>query len=198
MSDAIDEPVRRLLESIAEPAAGPVVDLRGIGAVLSAFAADTDYLGDWVSRLGERSGALPIHKPARGPRLTLVHRLEGQMSAVHDHGTWVAITPVRGVETHRRWRVRHDGAAAPPRIEIAEDVALSALDVATLLPPDDVHDHGHLAGRGDPAYVLILLGDDQTRFTRNEWDPATGRHRVLQPGDPGRWIATEPMPMPAD
>ncbi|HEV7810052.1 MAG TPA: hypothetical protein VGO64_05610, partial [Candidatus Limnocylindrales bacterium] len=74
------------------------------------------------------------------------------------------------------------------------DRALEASDVATLLPPDDVHDHGHLVGRGAPAYALILLGDDQTRFTRMEWDLATGRHRVLPPGDGGRWLASEPFP----
>jgi predicted metal-dependent enzyme (double-stranded beta helix superfamily) len=194
VNDAIDEPIRRLLETIAGPAAQPVIDLTAIGRTLAAFAADTDYVGGWVARLGDRSGAVPIHRPPRGPRLTLVHRLAGQMSAVHDHGTWVAISPVHGVETHRRWRVRRDDEVGSPQIEIAEDVALSPSEIATLLPPDDVHDHGHLVGRGDPAYVLILLGDDQTRFTRNEWDPATGRHRILQPGNPGRWIATEPMP----
>lgn len=114
------------------------------------------------------------------------------MSAVHSHGTWVAISAVTGVETHRRWRVveRRGG----PDVELDEDRALHPADVATLLPPDDVHDHGHLVGRGAPAYALILLGDDQTRFTRMEWDLASGRHRVLRPGDGGRWLASEPMP----
>ena len=65
---------------------------------------------------------------------------------------------------------------------------------ATLLPPDDLHDHGHLAGQGEPAHVLIMTGDDQSLFTRNEWDLATGRHRVLEPGDRGRWLATQPWP----
>jgi hypothetical protein len=63
-----------------------------------------------------------------------------------------------------------------------------------MLPPDDLHDHGHIAGRGAPAYVLILTGDDQTLFERNEWDLVTGRHRILRPGDGGRWLASEPMP----
>jgi predicted metal-dependent enzyme (double-stranded beta helix superfamily) len=125
--------------------------------------------------------------------LTLVHRPEGAMSAVHSHGTWVAISPIVGVETHRRWRVIRD-ADRTPRLELAEDRALAGAEVATLLPPDDVHDHGHLVGRGAPAYVLILLGDDQTRFEREEWDVATGRHRILRPGDGGRWLATEPFP----
>ena len=193
MSVAIDEPVRAMFEAVATHAARPEIGLPAIGRELSRLAAETDYLASWVARLGERSGSLPIHVPPRGPRLMLVHRLERQMSAVHDHGTWVAISAVRGVETHRRWRAIRDDDAAP-RIELVEDVALGSTEVATLLPPDDVHDHGHVAGRGAPAYVLILLGDDQTRFTRNEWDAATGRHRVLRPGDGGRWIASEPMP----
>jgi predicted metal-dependent enzyme (double-stranded beta helix superfamily) len=188
----VDLPVRELLERIAGPAAQPTPDLASIGAALSALASDADYLGRWIDRLGGRSGAQPIHAPERGPRLTLVHRPEGEMSAVHSHGTWVAISPIVGVETHRRWRIV--GTGANPGIELAEDLALEAAQVATLLPPDDIHDHGHLAGRGSPAYALILLGDDQTKFTRTEWDLATGRSRVLVPGDGGRWLASEPMP----
>jgi predicted metal-dependent enzyme (double-stranded beta helix superfamily) len=190
-----DAPVRALLERIAAPASRPDPDLAAIGHSLAELARDTDYLEIWIRRLDGRSGALPIHAPERGPRLTLVHRPDAEMSAVHSHGTWVAISPIVGVETHRRWRVIGDDDGSS-HVELAEDRALEATDVATLLPPDDVHDHGHLVGRGAPAYALILLGDDQTRFRRMEWDLATGRHRVLVPGDGGRWLASEPMPPP--
>jgi predicted metal-dependent enzyme (double-stranded beta helix superfamily) len=189
----LDEPVRALFERIAEPEARTTPDLHAIGVALSTLASDTDYLASCVARLGGHSGAMPIHAPERGPRLMIVHRGEGEMSAVHDHGTWVAISPIVGLETHRRWRViREDGWA--PRIELEDDAGLAATEVATMLPPDDVHDHGHLVGRGAPAHVLILLGDDQTRFVRNEWDLATGRHRVLAVGNGGRWLASEPFP----
>jgi len=190
---SFDRPVRALFERIAAPASAATPDLAAIGDALAALAGDEDYLAGWVARLGDGDRALAIHAPARGPRLMLVHRTEGQMSAVHDHGTWVALCPVVGTETHRRWRVIPDGDASS-RLEIEEDRPLEAAEPATLLPPDDVHDHGHLAGRGRPAHVLILLGDDQTQFTRNEWDAATGRHRILPPGDGGRWLATEPWP----
>jgi predicted metal-dependent enzyme (double-stranded beta helix superfamily) len=196
MTLTLNGPVGRLFEEVAVTGdAAP--DLTAIGTALAGLARDAGALRPWVDSLGDRSGAVAIHAPSRGPRLMLVHRLEGQMSAIHDHGTWVAISPVHGVETHRRWR-RVPGRLPAPRVELAVDAALGSAEVATLLPPDDVHDHGHLLGRGDPAYVLILLGDDQTRYTRNEWDATTGRHRVLRPGDGGRWIANEPWPAPED
>ncbi len=188
---AADEPVRRLLERIAAPAAGAVPDLPAIGAALADLALDVEYVSRWVARLGDRGGALRIHAPERGPRLAIVHREEGTMSAVHDHGTWVAACPISGLETHRRYRRPGGGASY---LEIAEVEALGPAQAATLLPPDDIHDHGHLAGHGAPAYVLILTGDDQTRFERNEWDAVTGRHRVLRPGDGGRFLATDPWP----
>lgn len=187
-----DAPVLALFERIAGPAAGPPPDLAVIGSALVELASDVDYLAPWIARLGDRSGALPIHAPDRGPRLMIVHRRAGQMGAVHDHASWVAISPIVGLETHRRYRVVGDGSAARP--EVVEARGLRPSDLVTLLPPEDLHDHGHLAGHGDPAYVLIMTGDNQTRFRRNEWDLATGRHRILEPGDGGRWLASEPMP----
>jgi predicted metal-dependent enzyme (double-stranded beta helix superfamily) len=187
-----DAPVRTLFERIAGPAAGTPPDLSAIGAALAALSTDVDYLASWVARLGDRNGAVAIHAPERGPRLMLVHRGEGQMGAIHDHATWVALCPVVGLETHRRYRVVGEGVEARP--EVVETLALEPSQVATLLPPEDLHDHGHLAGHGRPAYVLIMTGDDQRRFRRNEWDLATGRHRILEPGDGGRWLASEPMP----
>ena len=189
---ALDEPVRRLFEVVATASAAPTPDLAPIGAALVQLASDLDYVRRWVEALGDESGARPIHAPARGPRLMIVHRREGEMGAVHDHSTWVAIAPIVGLETHRRWRVA--GGDAQRRLELFESRSLQPADVATLLPPDDLHDHGHLAGNGDPAHVLILTGDNQSLFARNEWDIATGRHRVLEPGDRGRWLATQPWP----
>ncbi len=189
----LDGPVRTLFERIAGPvAAAGSPDLAAIGSALVDLAADLDYMSRWVERMGLEGGGLPIHTPARGPRLFMVHRPEDRMGAVHDHTTWVAISPIVGLETHRRYRIVGEGAAARP--EVVETLSLKPSQVATLLPPDDIHDHGHLAGHGLPAHVLIMTGDDQTLFTRNEWDLATGRHRILQPGDGGRWLASQPMP----
>ena len=188
----LDAPVRALFERIAAATTGTAPDLAAIGAALVELAADRDYLAPLVSEIGDRAGPLRIHAPARGPRLMLVHRPEGRMSAVHDHGTWVAISPVRGLETHRRYRVRGNGDAA--RLEAVETRHLAPADAVTLLPPDDLHDHGHLGGHGLPAHVLILTGDDQLRYPRTEWDLATGRHRVLAPGDLGRWNGVDPWP----
>ena len=185
---ALDRPLRDLFERIAAPAALATPDLGAIGHAVADLTADVDYLASWLERFGDRSGGLPMVAPDRGPRLTLVHRREGQTSAVHDHGVWIVVGAIQGLETHRRYRV------ADGRLAVAEERHLAATDVTTRLPPDDLHDHGHLPGIGDPAYVLILAADDQRRYRRNEWDPATGRHRILEPGDGGRWLASEPMP----
>ncbi|MEO5885945.1 MAG: hypothetical protein ABIQ58_10565 [Candidatus Limnocylindrales bacterium] len=191
----LDRPIRTLLERIAAPAAGATIDLESIATALVDLAADTDYLAGWVARLGE-PGALAIHAPDRGPRLILVHRTTGQMSAVHDHGTWVAITPISGQETHRRYRLT--GGPAADALKLEQEIALTPTHAATLLPPDDIHDHGHLVGHGSAAHILVLTGDDQTRFIRTEWDLATGRHRILRPGDGGRWLASQPIPVDLD
>ena len=71
-------------------------------------------------------------------------------------------------------------------LDAARAAAVAAGMPATL-PPH--------APRGlPPKRVLIMTGDDQTRYTRNEWDLATGRRRILHPGETGRWLASEPMP----
>jgi predicted metal-dependent enzyme (double-stranded beta helix superfamily) len=189
--DTVDEPIRGLLERIAPLTVGHPGDLSPAAAALADLAADLDYLRPWIERLGDTSGALGIHAPERGPRLSIVHRLEGQMSAIHDHGTWVAVSPVTGIETHRRYRRGATDDAVPA---LSDVTALDPTTTVTLLPPDDVHDHGHLLGAGAPAYVLILTGDDQRHYERHEWDLATGRHRVLAPGEAGRWTSDEPWP----
>jgi hypothetical protein len=84
-----------------------------------------------------------------------------------------------------RWRwhaVRHQDGRADLRL--ADERALHRGDVATLVPPRDVHNHGHVPGTG--PYSLILLGDDMLLFDREEYDPGRGTWRALPPGDPGR------------
>jgi predicted metal-dependent enzyme (double-stranded beta helix superfamily) len=188
----VDAPVRALLERTASFTSPDDQDLLQIGAVLVELARDHDYLAPRITAMGEHSGALPLHLPERGPRLILVHRSEGQMGAVHDHAVWVAIAPIVGIETHRHYRLADLGTSGE-RAELVEELALKATESVALLPPDDLHAHGHVLGRGEPAYILIMTGDDQFRYRRNEWDLATGRHRVLEPGERGRWLATEPF-----
>ena len=107
------------------------------------------------------------------------------MGYTHSHRCWVGIAPVRGVETHQKWdAVRQDGGRA--ELRLADERALVPGDVATLVPPRDVHNHGHVAGSGPSPYSLILLGDDMLLFDREEYDPGRGTWRALAPGNPGR------------
>ena len=189
----MDAPVRRLFEQVAPALSARTPDVASVATALVGFARDLDYLMPRIRTLGERRGGTGIHAPERGTRLMLVHRGEGQMSAIHDHGCWVVLVPVTGVETHRHFRA-HASRGELARLELATELALGTGDAATMLAPDDTHSHGHVAGSGDPAYVLIMLGDDQRFYRRSEWDTVTGRRRILEIGDAGRWLDSEPFP----
>jgi predicted metal-dependent enzyme (double-stranded beta helix superfamily) len=162
------------------------VDIDKVGRVLLELAADEEYLGPQIAGIPSgATGGKWLVRPERGPRLLLFHRPDGVMASTHSHRCWIAIAPVRGVETHQRWdAVRHDGGRADLRL--AEERALRHGDVVTLTPPGDIHNHGHVAGSGPSPYSLILQGDDLLLFEREEFDPSQGTWRVLAPGDPGR------------
>jgi len=187
----VDGPVRELFDRIAPFAVATPPDLARIGESLVELSRDHDYLTDRIGRIRDVSGPDGLHVPEDGVRLLLVHRNEGEMSPAHDHGVWVVLAPVLGIETHRRFRPRSPIDRA--QLELVEEQALRPSTYVTLMPPDDIHDHGHLTGRGDPAYVLILLGGNQFTRRRTEWDLASGRSRTLEPGDRGRWVTSTPI-----
>jgi predicted metal-dependent enzyme (double-stranded beta helix superfamily) len=179
-------PLRQFADRIAEVRSADIVDMEQVGRVLVELAADEEFFRPLIAQL---PAGLPgnhwLIKPERGPRLVLVHRPEGVMGYTHSHRCWVGIAPVRGVETHQRWDVvRQDGDRA--ELRLAEERALIRGDVATLVPPRDVHNHGHVVGSGPSPYSLILLGDDMLLFGREEYDPELGTCDALAPGDPGR------------
>ena len=188
----MDGPVSELFHRIAPYAETTPPDLARIGESLVELSRDHDYLTDRIARIRDVSGSDGLHVPDEGPRLLLVHRNEGEMSPAHDHGVWVVLAPVLGIETHRRFRPRSPIDRA--QLELVEEQALRPATYVTLMPPDDIHDHGHLTGRGDPAYVLILLGGNQFTRRRTEWDVADGQARTLEPGDRGRWVTSTPIP----
>jgi hypothetical protein len=156
------------------------------GRLLAGLAADEEFFAPLIAQMpAESMGVRWLAQPSRGPRLVLVHRPEGVMAYTHSHRCWVAIAPVRGVETHQRWHaVRHANGRA--ELSLADERALRRGDVATLVPPHDVHNHGHVLGTGPSPYSLILLGDDMVLFEREEYDPQQGTWQPLAPGDPGR------------
>src|SRR5215467_12411180 len=179
-------PVRRLMAQLDELRPGGVPDMDEVGRLLTELAADEEHFAPLIAQMPAGSpGVHWLAQPERGPRLVLVHRPEGVMAYTHSHRCWVAIAPVRGVETHQHWHaVRHPGGRA--ELTLADERALHRVNVATLTPPHDVHNHGHVTGSGPSPYSLILLGDNMLLFEREEYDPEQGTWQRLAPGDPGR------------
>jgi hypothetical protein len=87
--------------------------------------------------------------------------------------------------------VRQDSGRA--ELSLADERVLHRGDVATLVPPRDVHNHGHVVGTGSAPYSLILLGDNMFVFERQEYDPDEGTCWTLAPGDPGRDNRPSPL-----
>jgi predicted metal-dependent enzyme (double-stranded beta helix superfamily) len=179
-------PLRHFVDRLEVLRSAEVVDMDQMGRLLVELAADEEFFGPLIAQLPSGSpGNRWLIRPERGPRLVLVHRPEGVMGYTHSHRCWVGIAPVRGVETHQRWdAVRQDSDRADLRL--VEERALVRGAVATLVPPRDVHNHGHVAGSGPTPYSLILLGDNMLLFDREEYDPERGTWRALAAGDPGR------------
>ncbi len=179
-------PLRHFIAQLGQLSSGDVIDMDKVGQALVELAADQEYFAPLIGQIpAEAPGVHWLVQPERGPRLVLVHRPEGVMAYTHSHRCWVAIAPVRGVETHQHWHaIRHPGGRA--ELSLADERALQCGDVATLVPPDDVHNHGHVVGTGPSPYSLILLGDNMLLYEREEYDPERGTWRGLVPGDPGR------------
>jgi predicted metal-dependent enzyme (double-stranded beta helix superfamily) len=185
-TDVFPGPLRQFLAQLEELRSAEILDMDQVGRLLVGLAADEEYFGPLIAEMpAESAGGTWLVQPERGPRLILFHRPEGVMAYTHSHHCWVGVAPVRGVETHQRWdAVRHDDGRA--ELRLADDRAMHRGDVATLTPPGDIHNHGHVLGTGPSPYSLILLGDNMYLFGREEYDPEQGTWRKLAPGDPGR------------
>jgi len=183
---ALPGQVRHFLAQLSELRPVKALDMEQVGRLLVELAADEEFFAPLIAAMPAGSPAVHwLAQPDRGPRLVLVHRPEGVMAYTHSHHCWVAVAPVSGVETHQHWHaVRHPGGRA--ELSLAGQRALHRGDMATLIPPRDVHNHGHVTGSGPAPYSLILLGDNMLIFEREEYDPQRGTWRRLKPGDPGR------------
>ncbi len=185
-TSAYSSPLRRFVAQLDELRPSGAPDMAEVGRLLTGLAADEEYFAPLIAQMpAESPGVHWLARPERGPRLVLVHRPEGVMAYTHSHRCWVAIAPVRGVETHQHWHAVRD-AGGRAELSLTGERALRRGDVVTLVPPDDVHNHGHVRGTGPSPYSLILLGDDMLLFEREEYDPALGTWRRLAPGDPGQ------------
>ena len=183
MTYADNLPVKALLARVDELGS----DVPAIGRAIAELARDVEYFGPLVAQLApDEMGVIGLHMPERGPRLFLFHRPRGVMSYIHSHGTWAVIAPVLGMETHRSYDVSDLDADGHASIALAEELRLTPGDAAAIAPPGDIHSHGHDGGDGEPAYVLIMTGDDQLQFPRREYDVAAGTYRDLPPGEFGQ------------
>ena len=165
---ALPQPLRSFTAQLDEVRPGEYPDMDRVGRFLVELAADAEFFAPLIADMFPHApGNRWLIRPERGPRLVLVHRPEGVMGYTHSHRCWVAIAPVRGVETHQRWdAVRHAGGRA--ELRLANERALVRGDSATLVPPRDVHNHGHVVGSGPSPYSLILLGDDKAAVRPGE------------------------------
>jgi hypothetical protein len=160
---ALPGPLRHFLAQLDELRSGDAPDMGKVGAALVELAADQEFFGPLIAQMPAGSPEVNwLIQPERGPRLVLVHRPEGERAYTHSH----------------------PGGRA--ELTLADERALHRGDVATLVPPHDVHNHGHITGTGPSPYSLILLGDDMLLFEREEYDPERGTWQQLAPGDPGR------------
>ena len=119
-ADDLASPLRPFLAQLEDLRSADVLDMDQVGRLLVELAADEEYLGPLIAEMpAESPGGKWLVKPERGPRLVLFHRPEGMMAYTHSHQCWVAVAPVRGVETHQRWDAlrhrRRPGGTAPRR-----------------------------------------------------------------------------------
>src|SRR5215471_18089853 len=117
-------PMRHFVAQLNEQCSGEALDMDRVGRLLVELAADEEFFARLIGQIPARSpGTHWLLRPERGPRLVLVHRPVGVMAYTHSHHCWVALAPVRGVETHQRWHaVRHEDGQA--ELNLADKHAL--------------------------------------------------------------------------
>ena len=185
----MDDVLQRFLGDIDD--LGPAPAREPLAAAVHTLAMDLDYWRHHIERSGVSTFAL--HRPDQGVQVFVVRRIDGTMSYIHSHSVWVALSAIEGVETHRRFAVqRIDDHRAT--VALAEEQLLRGGhgDVVTLVPPNDVHSHGHVRGSGDWPFTLIVLGDNFLRYQRDEFDFVASRRRILPPGETGTANLEEP------
>jgi predicted metal-dependent enzyme (double-stranded beta helix superfamily) len=166
-------------------------DLEAIGPMLAELASETSHFEPVIADMpGDGLAVVALPASDIEQRLIVVRRPRGGMSAIHSHRTWVVAAPIAGVETHRVYTVGAHRPKGHVDLALSEERRLrgGSGDHVSLVPPNDVHAHGHVAGTGDPAFMLVLSGDDQYRHERAEYDADAGTYRLLAPGDMGTLV----------
>jgi len=181
---ALDQPIRSLYDRVATYA--EPLDMDAIGRALAEFAHDEEYLAHHIAKLpADRFSGRILAEPAPDlPLLNLVYRPEGVVSKVHSHSVWVAIAPINGTETHRHFRIDEKTPDGRAKLTLDEERFLEASqsDYVTMIPPQDVHEHGHSHGHGLPGHILVLTARPQTLFERVQYDIPAGTWQALPVG----------------
>ncbi|MFQ5692875.1 MAG: hypothetical protein ACE5IM_07520, partial [Nitrospinota bacterium] len=106
----------------------------------------------------------------------------GQVTPIHDHGTWGVIGIYRGVEHEERFRRSEDAPPAEPaRIERTREWDARSGDVFVCCTSDkDIHRVG--CGSDEPCVGIHVYGADIGAMERHAYDPETGAARTFVSG----------------
>lgn len=101
---------------------------------------------------------------------------------IHSHSTWGLVGVYAGRDRHQAWKRCDPGTGAGhAELELVEERVLVAGDV-TLIPhpPQDIHAQ---QGDGEPAYELVLFGQNAMVIPRLIFDPTHQLAREVIPGE---------------
>jgi predicted metal-dependent enzyme (double-stranded beta helix superfamily) len=117
----------------------------------------------------------------------------GSSTPVHDHGCWGVVGVYQGEETETAFRlVEGEREAGPVTLEPRATRVMRVGDVATIVPPDDVH---QVSNRGaGTAISLHVYGSNIGLQERHTFDRETGAVKRFVSGyDPPRPVAGEDL-----
>lgn len=178
MNDGVEEAgMQRLAECMRQLVQEPAVRDAHAG-VLAGAGTGSDAAGVYRDT-GRRSEVLYTDDTG----LTLVRsRFDpDEPTPVHSHSTWGVVGVYAGRDRHQTWKRLDPGTGAGyAELELLEEQVLVPGDVELIPhPPQDIHAQ---QGDGEPAYELVLFGQNAMVIPRLIFDPAQQHAREVIPG----------------